>query len=207
MITPLLIFLTLQRVYIVVIFIGMFLIYFLLKEFNKSIKKKVFSLLFIIVSLILLLFLDKYLPFEYLRLGFEEVQRNSNSGLGEYISSSTSMMDLLISMPYRILLYILVPLPWELTGLLYLVGVFENYFLFIPLFIYVFLNYKIVRENKYLLLSLSFVIINILFYSAFMSNAGMVVRFKSHALFIIIIMFIYIKIYKKVLYEKNIDNK
>jgi amino acid permease len=71
------------------------------------------------------------------------------------------------------------------------------------------LNYKIVRENKYLLLSLSFVIINILFYSAFMSNAGMVVRFKSHALFIIIIiiMFIYIKIYKKVVSEKNIDNK
>lgn len=198
MIAPLLTFLTLERIYIGIIFIVMGFIYFILQEFNKSNKRKLLSILLIIISLIIALLLSDYLPFEYIRNGFEEIQRNSNSGLGKYISSPTSVSDLLISLPYRILLYIFIPLPWEMTGVLYLIGVFENYLLFIPLFVYVVLNYKIVKENKYLLLSLAFVFANILFYSSVMSNMGIVVRFKSHALFILIVMFIYIRMYKKV---------
>lgn len=207
MIAPLLAFLTLERIYIVIIFIVMGFIYFILQEFNKSNRRKLLSILLIIISLIIALLLSDYLPFEYIRNGFEEIQRNSNSGLGKYISSPTSVSNLIISLPYRVLLYIFIPLPWEMTGIFYLIGVFENYLLFIPLFVYVVLNYKIVKENKYLLLSLAFVFANILFYSSVMSNMGIVVRFKSHALFILIVMFIYIRMYKKGLSEKNIDNK
>jgi hypothetical protein len=207
MIAPLLGFLTLERIYIGIIFIVMGFIYFILLEFNKSTKRKLLSVLFITISFIVVLSLNDYLPFEFLRSGFEEIQRNSNSGLEKYITSPTSVLDILLSLPYRVLLYILIPLPWEMTGMLYLIGILENYLLFIPLFVYVLLNYKIVKENKYLLLSLAFVFANILFYSSVMSNMGIVVRFKSHALFVLIVMFIYIRIYKKSLNEKNIDNK
>jgi len=151
--------------------------------------------------------MNDYIPFDYLYRGFNEIQKNSASGLGEYISSPTSLLDLLFSMPYRFLLYVLVPLPWEMTGLLYIIGVVENYLLFIPLFIYVLINYKTVKNDKFLLLLLAFVFTNIIFYSSIMSNTGIVVRMKSHALFCLIIMFIQIRLIKKVDSEKNTNNK
>ena len=206
-IVSLLVFLTLERSYILIIFIAMAFFYFILQELNKSFTRKFLSLFYVILIVCITLFLDDYLPFDFLQRNFDVIQQNSNSGLSKYISAPTSALDILISLPYRFLLYILIPLPWEMTGLLYLIGVFENYLLFIPLFVYVLINYKIVRENRYLLLLLAFVFANILFYSSTMSNMGIVVRMKSHALFFIIIMFIQIRIYKKSLSEKNINNK
>ncbi len=200
LLVPLLYVGTLMRVYLVILIAVMFYIYFLLKKYNKFKEKDNFFIFFILYPIALFLFSNSYLQpvFDYLRGSFLEIQLHSSSGLGAYIYAPHSTMDLLITIPYRIIFYIITPMPWETTNLLYFVGVIENYILFIPLLIYSLINFKIVKSNNFLLMLMSFVFTNILFYSSIMSNAGIVVRMQSSALFCLVIIFIYIRMIKKV---------
>lgn len=200
LLTPLLYIGSLVRIYLVVLIIVMLYIYFLFRIYDKIKEKDNFFIFFILYPVVFFLFSNSYLQplFDYLYGSFQEIQLHSSSGLGEYITAPSSTVELLITIPYRAIIYIITPMPWETTSLLYLVGVLENYILFVPLLIYTLINFRIVKNNNFLLMLLSFVFTNILFYSSVMSNSGIVVRMQSSALFCLVVMFIYIRIIKKV---------